>query len=113
MLQSSEVGEVCDPHFENSEGDNFRHPRIWRTWDTQQWRTNYPPPPDFDGHEEDDWEEEDYCRALSDEELAALVAAGIAEPAEARSEVTIEQDEAERDMFFAQLAPREGGDRPD
>ena len=84
--------------------DNFDHPRIWRTWDTEEWRTNYPPPPDFAGHEEGDWEDEGYCRALSDDELAALIAAGIAEPSDAESEVSLEEDEAERDAFFSQLA---------
>ena len=82
--------------------DSFDHPRLWRTWDTEEWRTDYPPPPDFAGHEEGDWEDEGYCRALSDDELAALIAAGIAEPSDAESEISIEQDEAERDAFFRQ-----------
>lgn len=59
--------------------DGFDHPR---SWDSQEWRTDFPPRPGFDGHEEGDWEAEFYCRALSDDELAALVAAGIAEPPE-------------------------------
>jgi len=56
------------------------------------------------GHEESDWEDEDYRRALSEEELAALVAAGIAKPEEAPTEVSLEQDESERDRFFTGLA---------
>jgi hypothetical protein len=104
MLKGDEVGEVCDPPFEDSKRDNFDHPRIWRTWDTDEWRTDYPPPPGFDGHEEGDWEDEIYCRALSDEEFAALVAAGIAKPSEEEVRVSIEQDSAERDEFFKGLA---------
>lgn len=78
--------------------------RIWRDFKTDQWRTDYPPPPGFAGFEQNDWEDERYCRALTDEELAALIAAGIAEPEEASTEITFEQDEAERDTFFASLA---------
>jgi hypothetical protein len=95
-----EVGEVCDPPFE---GDEFDLGRVWREFATGDWRTNYPPPPGFDGHEQDDWGMDGYCRALGDDELAALVAAGIADPAELRDEVSLEDDEAERDDFFAAL----------
>jgi len=103
LLKSDEVGEVCDPPSEHSAGDNFHHPRLWRTWGADEWRTDFPPPPGFTGHEEGEWEDETYCRALSVEELAALVAAGIAEPSEEETRVSIDQDEAERDAFFAQL----------
>lgn len=51
-------------------------------------------PPDREG--------KTYCRALSEEEFAALVAAGIAEPLY-DGEVSLEEDEAERDAFFAFL----------
>jgi len=106
MLKGDEVGEVCDPPFEDVEGDSFDHPRLWRDWAKGEWRTNFPPPPGFDGHEDDEWEDDTYCRALSAEELAALVAAGIAETSESLGEVSLEQDEAERDAFFADLAAR-------
>lgn len=106
MLKAPEVSEVSDPPVE---GDNFHHPRFWRDLETDEWRTDYPPPPGFAGHEEGDWEEEAYCRALSDEELAVLAGAGIAKPLEAETEVTIEGDEAERDKFFASLAAGHAG----
>lgn len=109
MLKGGEVGEVCDPPFEE-DGDNFDHPRLWRTWDTGEWRTNFPPLPDFEGHEEGDWEDDNYCRALGDDELAALIAAGIAGPSEGETHISLEDDEAERDEFFSQLAARAGGD---
>lgn len=104
MIEGDKVDKVDTPESEDSDcqGDSFDHPRIWRDFGTEEWRTNYPPPPGFSGFEQDDWEGETYCRALSKEEHAALVAAGIAEPLEGR-EVTIESDEAERDAFFASL----------
>jgi hypothetical protein len=107
MLQPPEVCEVCDPPFEDSDGDNFDHPRIWRDFQSADWRTDYPPPPGFRGDEDGDWEDEYYCRSLSEGELAALAAAGIAEPVEV-SGIPIDQDEAERDAFFASLAARAG-----
>ena len=100
MLKRAEVCEVCDPKFEEPDA-NFDHPRIWQEWRTDEWRTNYPPPTGFDGFEQGDWEDENYCRALSEGELAALVAAGIAEPPE--QSLSIEEDEAERDAFFSRL----------
>ncbi len=101
--------EGNNPPVEGVDGDSFDHPRLWRTWDTDEWRTDFPPPPGFDGYEDGDWEDEAYCRALSDDELASLVAAGIADPLE-HSDVSIEQDEAERDEFFSQLTARACGD---
>jgi len=100
--KGDEVGEVCDPLFESMERGNFDHRRLWRRWETDEWRTDFPPPPGFNGHQEGDWEDERYCRALSEEELAALIAAGIAEPSDT-SELSIEEDEAERDAFFSNL----------
>lgn len=94
------------------ETDSFDHPRLWRTWDTGEWRTNFPPPAGFTGPEDGDWEEEEYSRTLSNDELAALIAAGIAEPSEGAAEVSIEQDEAERDQFFDQLRSSERSPRP-
>jgi len=97
-------GEVDDPPIAGVGGDGFDHPRIWQCWKTREWRTNYPPPPCFEGVEEGQWDDEDYVRALSEDELAALLAAGIAEAGEPEeSVVTIEDDEAERAAFFASL----------
>lgn len=105
MLRHDEPDKADTTLIDETEVDaGFNHSRVWRTWDTGEWRTDYPPPPDFDGHEEGDWEDHDYCRTLTAEELAALVTAGIAKPAEAPSEISIEEDETERDAFFASLA---------
>ena len=75
-----EVCEVCDPPIEEVEGDTFDHPRIWRDFGTDEWRTNYPPPPGFTGFEQGDWDDETYLRALSDEELAGEAEAPLPTP---------------------------------
>lgn len=108
LLQGNEVDEVDTPSIDGFDDEEvpFRHRRVWRTWQTDEWRTDFPPPPGFAGHEEGDWEEAGYCRALSDEELAALVTAGIAEASDAASVVSIEEDEAARQAFFHGLATR-------
>jgi hypothetical protein len=105
MLQPPEVDEVDSTPFDDPETDRTNFERVWRTWDTGEWQTNFPPPPDFDGREEGDWEDHDYKRSLAPDELAALIAAGIAKPCEAPSEITMEDDEAERQAFFANLIP--------
>ena len=115
MFKAAEVCEVCDPSLEDFDGasDRFDHDRVWQISDSGEWRTDFPPPPDFSGREEGDWEDEGYCRALTDEELAALVAAGIADPSEAEGVTSIEADEAERAAFFAGLAADNKRHSPD
>lgn len=107
MLRGPEVDKVdtavIDEIDAGDGAESFDHPRIWREWQSGEWRTNYPPPPGFEGEQNDDWEGEDYRRSLSLDEMAALVAAGIAEPAEMPDFVSVEEDEAERDAFFASL----------
>ena len=73
--------------------------RVWREYLSDAWRTDFPPPPDYDGEERGAWEEQGYSRSLTAAELAALtVGNAIEEP------VTLAHDEAERDAFFASLA---------
>ena len=100
MLKGPEVGEVCDPLIDEPDSTNFDHSRIWQDMETGEWRTDYPAPPGFDGNEEGEWEDGDYSRSLCGEELAALVAGGIVETP---AMISIEEDEAERDAFFASL----------
>ena len=104
--KGDEVHEVHDPLNQlGNEQAAFKHDRIWTSWDTEEWRTDYPPPGDFDGHQNGQWEEEGYWRELTDEEYRALVAAGMAEPEEIQSNeiVSFEDDESERDAFFQSL----------
>jgi len=67
-----------------------RAQRVWWCGYADAWRTNFPPPADYDGEEEGDPDDEDYERelteeeaealkALRDRELAPFVAAGLAE----------------------------------
>jgi hypothetical protein len=105
--------EVYDPPiegFEDSESEDavtFEHARVWRDWPSDGWRTDFPPPAAFDGDENGDWEDDGYARTLTADELAGLIAAGIAEPDEAAFELSIEDDEAARAKFFSELQPRQ------
>ena len=88
----------------------FVHNRVWQAWRTDEWRTDFPPPAGFDGDEKGDWEDsEGYSRSLTGDELAALAAAGMIEPQP--EPIAIEDDEKERDAFFASLCspPSQGG----
>ncbi len=80
----------------------FEHRRVWQAWQTDEWRTDFPPPAGFDGDEKGDWEDEGYSRSLTDDELSALIAAGMIE-GEVGEEISIEDDTAARDEFFASL----------
>ena len=55
------------------------------------------------GREVGDWTQQGYCRSLDEDELAALVTAGVAEPS-----VSIDEDEAKRDAFFSGLIAQMG-----
>ena len=101
----SKGNEGNDPPIDAFNAEVVDNPRLWLSWDTDEWRTDYPPPEDFDGYEESVWGDEDYCRALSENELAALIAAGIALPSDIPA--TLEEDEAERDAYFAGLSEQE------
>ncbi|MCY7281020.1 MAG: hypothetical protein LH610_09040 [Sphingomonas bacterium] len=98
--------EVDDPPFSEVDSDSLDNEplvprRVWQVWKTDQWRTDFPPPPEFDGEEKGVWEDKDYSRTLTAQEHHALVAAGRAAPLP--EDVTFTQDEAERDAFFASL----------
>jgi hypothetical protein len=92
----------CQLPYSDEEEKGFSHPRVWRDWKTEEWRTDYPPSPDFTGVEEGDWQDEGYRRSLDEAEMAALIAAGIAEPV--NDPIYIDDDAVERDTFFNGLA---------
>ncbi|MDR6853398.1 hypothetical protein J2Y54_002918 [Sphingomonas sp. BE123] len=58
------------------------HGSVWWCDDARGWRTDFPPPPGFDGVEEGDPLDDDYQRDLTDEEEAAVTAADARERAE-------------------------------
>ena len=83
----------------NKLGNSYVPERVWQRFQTDEWRTDFPPPPDFDGDETGEWETQGYSRTLTAAELAAVTAGNPDEEI-----VTLAQDEAERDVFFASLA---------
>ena len=78
-------------------------PRVWA--EDHSWRTNFPPPDDFNGYEEGSYGDADYSRQCTPEERELLDRrfpdAFIEEPDEER-----QADEAERESYFAELAER-------
>jgi hypothetical protein len=83
-----------------------------RCWiDDDMWLTDFPPPPGFVGYESGPWDEGDYERACTPEEVAILEADQAADAIAARAE-----EEALRDAWFemlreeAQRHPDEGQD---
>ena len=107
-----------DPPFEDDDSDSLdddepeTRDRVWHDWQSDDWRTDFPPPRGFDGDEYGSWDDpQGYSRTLADDELAALAAAGIIDPIP--DPVSIEDDEKERDAFFQNLTsslPRSGGE---
>jgi hypothetical protein len=98
-----------DPPFDGDNSDSLDgepepRERVWHDWQSDEWRTDFPPPAGFDGDEKGDWEDpEGYSRSLTASEMEALVAAGLAGPEELPAEISFEEDEAERDRFFGSL----------
>lgn len=77
--------------------------RVWFDEDTEQWRTDFPPPEGFDGDEDERLYE--YSRTLTAEELVPVER--FAEIDEAKERAA---EAAERDAWFANLAASlEGG----
>ena len=101
----SEVDNPPVEGVETPEGhDAADRSRVWHDWQSDEWRTDFPPPAGFDGDEKGDWEDtQGYSRSLTASEMEALVAAGLAGPEELPAEISFEEDEAERDRFFGSL----------
>ncbi len=107
------IDEIDDPRNSSAEGCDSMHDedevdipyvsrRVWQKWDTDEWRTNFPPPADFAGTENGEWDEHNYWRTLTADEMVALIDAGLADPMP--QEITLDEDEAARDAFFSSLA---------
>ena len=105
--------EVDDPRLEGVGSDSLADgshvpKRVWKDPRTGQWRTDFPPPPGFDGVEDKRWQEFGYSRSLSPIEFWLL------EPGPTalldQGGVELAEDEIERDAFFKALhapGPRE------
>ncbi|HVQ09009.1 MAG TPA: hypothetical protein VMS43_11310 [Allosphingosinicella sp.] len=78
-------------------GDDFAGCGVWEG-DDGAWMTDFPPPRGFDGYEEGEAGEDDYRRALTQGELAAIGAGEEAEAAR-RAERLAEEHDARRRFF--------------
>jgi hypothetical protein len=81
-------------HSQHSDED----PPVWFDEETEEWRTRFPPRPDFDGEEEGQYGDECYERTLDDAELGCIEDKIALEVSELRGVET-----AERDRWFARL----------
>jgi len=96
-----------EPETENAaeadEGEETRDPAadmsVWRNLD-DEWVTNFPPPPGFDGNEQGRFGEDDYERDLTDAELVVALEREEAEIAD-----LVAEGEAARDAWFG-FVPR-------
>ncbi len=75
--------------------------RVWV--ENHTWRTNFPPPDDFNGDEEEFYGEHDYSRSCTLEERAILDRRYPTAFDNLRDD-SLQADEATRDSFFAGLA---------
>ncbi|MEO7680571.1 MAG: hypothetical protein ABIS14_07745 [Sphingomonas sp.] len=81
-------------------------PPVWRHDVLDDWRTNFPPPAGFDGHERGEFGDDLYERTLTVEEQAVMDARDVAEQA-----VHLAHDRVCRDEWFgfASAAPGDAG----
>ncbi|HEX8365786.1 MAG TPA: hypothetical protein VF603_10950 [Allosphingosinicella sp.] len=76
--------------------DDFAGCSVWE--EEEGWRTDFPPPADYDGWEEGEPGDEDYRRELSDEELLAI---GLDDASiEEERLATLAEQHAARERFF-------------
>jgi len=104
QLHQLRHGKTLDEEedFADEDGDT----RVWV--EDHSWRTNFPPPDDFNGYEDGIYGDADYNRQCTAEERVLLDrrfpdAFDDADDEERRA------DEAQRDSFFAELAEPPGG----
>lgn len=88
----------------DDEGDEEDTQRVWV--ENHSWRTNFPPPEDFNGHADGVYGEEEYNRQCTPEEWAVLDRAFPNALVDLRAEAH-RADEAERVAWFAALAAEE------
>jgi hypothetical protein len=119
LLKGDKVEEVedplnrppcpCNPDEEEEEGLDLSG-RCWKDEIEEMWMTDFPPPAGFTGFEsrpyEDDWDDEPYKRACTEEEAALLEGDRTADRAAERAE-----DEALRDAWFDLLREEQAADR--
>ncbi|MBA3730097.1 MAG: hypothetical protein H0W92_04755, partial [Sphingomonas sp.] len=92
-----ETGDFADA----DDDDDDDEERVWVQ--NYTWRTNFPPPDDFNGDESGFYPEDGYDRSCTPEEAILLDARYPSAFNDVRDDQR-EDDEAERDAFFAELA---------
>ncbi|PKP92140.1 MAG: hypothetical protein CVT77_09990 [Alphaproteobacteria bacterium HGW-Alphaproteobacteria-16] len=81
------------------EAEAYKNEPVYMCPDAEEWRTRFPPPPDFDGWSEGQPGDDDYLRGLTEEEEAALNALEAFERAPA-----IAEGNAARAQWLAECA---------
>ena len=95
--QLSQLSQLCES-MNSPESDWERlSERVWWDEDGEEWRTDFPPPPGFDGDEIKDPDER-YSRSLTVEEYEAIEQSCAVGDAEERA-----RQEVDRDRYFATL----------
>lgn len=95
-----ETGSMCQ-NCQPDDGPDAPEPRdpVWWCEESEDWRTRFPPPPDFDGEQDGSPGEPDYERGLTDAERDA-----IEDHDAARLAPAVRTGAVERDAWFAALA---------
>jgi len=118
QLHQLRQGKALDEEEDLTDEDGFTDEdgdtRVWI--EDHSWRTNFPPPDDFNGYEDGIYGDEDYNRQCTPEERT-LLDRRFPDAFDTEDDEERRADEAERDAFFAELAeppssspPSQGGD---
>jgi len=99
QLHQLRQGKALDEEEEDVSDDE--EARIWT--EDHSWRTNFPPPADFNGYEDGVYGDEDYSRNCTPEERE-LLDRRWPDAFKDEDEELRQADEAERDSFFVALA---------
>ena len=98
QLHQLRAGKALDEEEEEARDDD----RVWI--ENHTWRTNFPPPRDFEGDEDGDYGDDDYNRPCTPEEWAVLDRS-FPDAFSSNDMTPLEEnDAAERDAWFAALA---------
>jgi hypothetical protein len=100
QLRPGEDEPEAEDFDDDDDDDGLMDGRVWWQEDWGCWRTDFPPPADFDGDEIGRYGENGYERDVTPQEAAAADARHAAELAEARA-----LEEAARDRWFGAFAP--------
>jgi hypothetical protein len=101
QLHQLHTGRALAEQAKDVDREGDEEERVWIEY--HSWRTNFPPPDDFNGDEQGEYGEEDYNRQCTPEERTLLDRCYPDAVIDERN-TSLEADEAQRDSFFAALA---------